>query len=146
MDLLGAFAVATGAVAVVLAALFVRRLILGRGGGTVEVSLRLSRRTDGRGWALGVASFSGDQFRWHRMFSFALRPRRVLLRRDLEIVGRRRPTGAEALALMRGSVVLECETRSGPVELAMTDDALTGFLSWLESSAPGSAFPPLAAR
>lgn len=146
MDLLEAFAVAATVVVVVLVVLFLRRLLLGRGGGTVEMSLRLSRRTDGRGWALGVARFTGDELRWNRMFSFAMRPRRVLTRRDLEIVGRRRPSGPEALALMRGSVVLECETAHGRVELAMTDSALQGFLSWLESSAPGSAFPPLAAR
>ena len=41
-----------------------------------------------------------------------------------------------------GATVLCCRGEGGAaVELAMTPDALTGFLSWLESAPPGSAIP-----
>jgi hypothetical protein len=125
----------------VLAILFVRRMLIARGG-AVELSVRLYRARSGRGWSLGLARFAGDHLRWYRMFSFSPRPRRVLTRRTLVVLGRREPSDQETVALMTGSVVLECSTESGPVELAMTGSALTGFLSWLESAAPGGAYPP----
>ncbi|MFI5956786.1 DUF2550 domain-containing protein [Cryptosporangium sp. NPDC051539] len=124
---------------VLLAVLFVRRLLIARSG-AVELSVRLYRARMGRGWALGLARFAGDQLRWYRLFSFSPWPRRVLTRRELVVVGRRDPSEQETLALLTGSVVLECTDRTGPVELAMSGSALTGFLSWLESAAPGS-FP-----
>lgn len=123
-------------VLLMLVALFVRRLLIARDG-AVELSVRLYRARLGRGWALGLARFSGDQLRWYRLFSFSPWPRRVLTRRELVVIGRRDPSEQETLALMTGSVVLECADRTGPVELAMSGSALTGFLSWLESSAPG---------
>ncbi|HEV2089136.1 MAG TPA: DUF2550 domain-containing protein [Cryptosporangiaceae bacterium] len=128
-----------------LIALFVRRTLIARGG-SVELSIRLSRRRWGRGWALGIARYSGDQLLWYRMFSLAPRPRRVLTRQGLTVVQRREPSDRETVALMSGSVVLECSTPAGPVELAMSGSALTGFLSWLESAAPGGKYPPYAAR
>jgi hypothetical protein len=142
LQVIGAvFAIGTA----LLMALFARRLLIVRGGGTVEVSVRLYRRQHGRGWALGLVRFSGDSLLWYRMFSLAIRPRRVISRKDLHIVGRREPSGAERVALHTGSVVLECQTRQGPIELAMDTAALTGFLSWLESAAPGAGYPPYAA-
>jgi hypothetical protein len=127
-----------------LMALFVRRLLISRGGGTVEVSVRLYRKQHGRGWALGLARFSGDKLLWYRMFSLAFRPREILSRKNLNVLSRREPNGSERVALLSGSVILECQTEHGPVEVAMDSAALTGFLSWLESAAPGSS--PFAAR
>jgi hypothetical protein len=127
-----------------LMALFARRLLIARGGGTIEVSVRLYRRQHGRGWALGLARFAGDKLLWYRMFSLAVRPRVVISRKDLHVVDRREPSGSERVALLAGSVILECKTASGPIEVAMDSAALTGFLSWLESAAPGSS--PYAAR
>ena len=123
-------------VLLLLGALFVRRLIIARSG-AVELSVRLYRARLGRGWALGLARFAGDQLRWYRLFSFSPWPGRVLTRRELVVVGRRDPSEQETLALMTGSVVLECDDGGKPVELAMSGSALTGFLSWLESAAPG---------
>ncbi|MDQ1644099.1 MAG: hypothetical protein QOJ50_283 [Cryptosporangiaceae bacterium] len=127
-----------------LMTLFARRLLIARGGGTIEVSVRLYRRQHGRGWALGLARFSGDKLLWYRMFSLAVRPRVVISRKDLHVLDRREPSGSERVALLAGSVILECQTASGPIEVAMDSAALTGFLSWLESAAPGSS--PYAAR
>jgi hypothetical protein len=126
----------------VLAALFVRRMLIARGG-AIELSVRLYRARSGRGWSLGLARFAGDELRWYRMFSFSPRPRRVLTRRDLIVLRRREPSDQETVALMTGSVVLECSDIEGPVELAMSGSALTGFLSWMESAAPGASdYPP----
>jgi hypothetical protein len=36
-----------------------------------------------------------------------------------------------------GAVVLRCRTGVDELELAMRQDTLTGFLSWLESAPPG---------
>jgi hypothetical protein len=144
MDFLGAFGVVLGVGLALLVVLFARRLLIARGG-TVEVSVRLYRGRRGRGWALGMARFSGDELRWYRLFSFAARPRRILNRKQLSILGRRDPDGTERLALLSGSVVVECATKDGPIELAMDMGAFTGFLSWLEAAGGRAGFPPYAA-
>jgi hypothetical protein len=35
-------------------------------------------------------------------------------------------------------VVVSCQTPAGPVELAMSPSALTGFSAWLEAAPPGT--------
>lgn len=125
-----------------LLAVAVRRRLIQRSGGTVELSLRLGRSGPGRGWANGLGYFaSGGELWWYRIFSLSVRPRRVLLRRELEVVGRRVPTGAERRALHGGAVVLECRSAGAGVELAMDAPAVTGFLAWLESRPPGATLP-----
>lgn len=111
-------------------------------GGTVELSMRLSSSGPGQGWVNGVAYFaSGGELWWYRIFSLSVRPRRVLLRRELEVVGRRAPTPQEERALHGGAVVLECRNGDLPVELALDAPAVTGFLAWLESRPPGATLP-----
>lgn len=118
-----------------------RRWVLSRGGGTVDLSLRLKDAPHGRGWVLGVGRFEGDVLQWYRVFSPALRPRRTLNRRDLSVVARREPVGSERLALLSGAVVMECASSNGPVQLAMAATAITGFLAWLEATPPGATLP-----
>ena len=118
-----------------------RRRALQRRYGTIDLSLRLARRGNGRGWVLGVGRFEGDDLQWYRVFSLAPRPRRTLSRRTLEVRGRRDPRGPETLALLAGAVVMECEAPEGPVELAMEAGAVTGFLAWLEARPPGATLP-----
>ena len=123
-------------------ALAVRRRVLQRSGGTIELSLRLSASGPGQGWANGIAYFaSGGELWWYRVFSLSMRPRRVLLRRELQVVGRRSPTPQEVRALHGDTVVLECRTGDAPVELALETAAVTGFLAWLESRPPGATLP-----
>ena len=134
------------AAAVLIAVLLVvavaaRRRGLQAAGGTVELSLRLKRPGHGRGWVNGVGRFVDDELRWYRVFSLSLRPRRVLARRELRVLHRRDPTGAEHLALMSGAVVMECSVAGRPVELAMQPSAVTGFLAWLEAGPPGATLP-----
>jgi hypothetical protein len=129
----------------VTAAFFVRRQVIARSGGTIEVSLRLSTLITGRGWAPGFALFVQDELRWYRMFSLAFRPRRVLYRRGMAVESRRLPDGPERLVLPDGWVILRCVSYQAPVEIAMAGPAVNGFLSWLEAAPPGSASPRLAA-
>jgi hypothetical protein len=139
-----AFQVCGVIVAAALLGLFVfglRRRLIQRSGGTFDCSLRLAgaagSEPSGKGWIYGVARYSGDRVEWFRVFSYAPRPRRVLERSAIEVLHRREPQGQEELALLSDSVVLVCEHKGLRLELAMSDDALTGFLAWLEAAPPG---------
>jgi hypothetical protein len=122
-----------------LALLFVRRRVITRRGGTFDCSVRLREAPHGKGWVLGIGRYAGERLEWYRVFSFAMRPKRVLGRRDLQVVERRSPRGPEVFALLADAVVVRCLDGEGlgSVELAMGEDTLTGFLAWLESSPPG---------
>jgi hypothetical protein len=140
--------IATLAVLLVLAAvgLAARRFLLERSGGTVECALRQPAET-GR-WHLGMLSYQRDEVYWYRALGVLLRPERVFHRRSLTVVNRRAVRPDEAAALGTDRVVVEVATKpaadaSGSpggehVELAITDQALTGLLAWLEASPPGS--------
>ena len=69
-----------------------RRRLIQRPGGTFDCSLRLATEPDasrpgGKGWVYGVARYSGDRVEWFRVFSYAPRPRRVLERPAIEVLG-----------------------------------------------------------
>lgn len=117
-----------------------RRVRLVRQGG-IDVALRLRPDQEASRWHLGIARYQGEDFVWYRVTSLRSGPNAVVRRRDLTVVSRRDPAGSEAYAMPTGAVVLCCRGRDGALELAMTPDALTGFLSWLESAPPGSAVP-----
>jgi hypothetical protein len=126
-----------------LGVVFLRREVISRAGGTIEMNMRLFSFVAGRGWAPGLGRFSGDELRWYRLFSFGLRPRRRLSREGLKVDARRAPEGGERLSMPDGWIVVRCSGRdqsSGniEVELALAESALTGFLSWLESAPPGA--------
>ena len=125
-------------IVVVLAAagLAVRRILLDRGGGTVECGLRRPGGT----WRLGVAAYGADELRWYGAFGVLLSPEEVLSRRTLSVLSRREAAPAEVPRLGHGMVVVTCRAGSEgeTVELAMGESALTGFLAWLEAAPPGS--------
>ena len=125
----------------VVVAGLVRRLVLTRGGGTIELSLQLKSAGHGRGWVNGIGRFVGDELQWFRVFSLSPRPRRRWSRRDLQVVRSREPSGAEHRALLEGAVVLECRAGGRPLELAMSTSARTGFLAWVEARPPGATLP-----
>ena len=126
---------------VVVAGGLLRRFSLQRGGGTIELSLRLKAPGHGRGWVNGVGRFVGDELQWFRVFSLSPRPRRRYSRRDLKVLRTREPSGAEHRALLEGAVVMECRAAGRPVELAMSRSAVTGFLAWMEARPPGATLP-----
>ncbi len=112
-----------------------RRYLLERGGGTVECGLR----QPGGSWRLGVASYQREELCWFGVFGVSMRPEEVFPRRDLTVLSRRTPTDAEVSILGPGMIVVECIFgEGGPVELALSESALTGLLAWLEAAPPGS--------
>ncbi|GAA1900094.1 DUF2550 domain-containing protein [Streptomyces sodiiphilus] len=136
---------ACGAVlALVLLGLLVfgmRRRIIQRSGGTFDCSARWepprSGQSAGKGWIYGVARYNGDHIEWFRVFSYAPRPRLTLERDRIQVRERRHPQGDEEFALLSGALVLNCRHDGLDLELAMSEDALTGFLAWLEAAPPG---------
>lgn len=128
--------VALLAVVLLLGLLAWRRVRLIRRGG-VDVALRAHPDQSASRWHLGVARYRGEEFAWYRLSSLRSGPNTVVRRGTLAIVTRRTPTGSETYAMPAGATVLRCRNLDSDLELAMTPDALTGFLSWLESSPPG---------
>ncbi|CAM3791492.1 DUF2550 domain-containing protein [Nocardioides zeicaulis] len=118
--------------------LIVRRRLLARHGGTFELSYRVRTEHPGRGWLLGVGRYSGQSLEWFRIFSLSPRPKRVWARDLLEYSGRRAPAGPEEMSLYDGHVVASCHYDGQALEIAMSESALTGFQSWLESGPPGT--------
>jgi len=129
---------------VAIGVLVIRRAVFAQVSGTIKLSLRVSTLLDGRGWSPGFGRFVGDQLRWYRMFSFALRPKRVLSRRDLAVESRRTPRGQERFAIPADWVILRCTSHHAPVEIAMAESMVTGFSSWLEAALPGEDTSQLA--
>jgi hypothetical protein len=152
VDAVWLFAAVLLLIVLAAAALASRRFLLERGGGTVECGLRSPA---GRGtWRLGVASYEGDDLGWYGALGVRFRPEQVFHRRSLRVLSRRPSLPSESSVLGPEHTVVELDSDAGRVELAMTAEALTGFLSWLEASPPGShledialpgCFPPVAA-
>ncbi|MEV8505628.1 DUF2550 domain-containing protein [Actinoplanes sp. NPDC051475] len=144
MRILEIVGICIGALVVVLFALFFRRRLLMQGGGTIRVQVRVTTMVRGRGWSAGLGQFVGDELRFHRMFSFAIRPKRVLDRRALDVQRRRLPEGPERLTMPGHWVILLCRLPDTEIEIAMAESTVTGFLSWLEAGPPGQpgSVPP----
>lgn len=145
MELLGIAEWVALALAVVLLVpvlfLATRRRWLSRQGGLFDCSLRLSNKTPGAGWALGVARYSGDNLEWFRVFSPSLRPRLIFPRSVVHAGLQRDPDAIESVVLTNDQRIVRLELTDGRSwELAMSMASLTGLLSWLESSPPGARY------
>lgn len=115
------------AVVLLVAALIaVRGFLLVRTRGTIICRLRMP----GSGWRSGVARYVGGELHWIPFFAVRLRPRHAIARRGLDVSTRRLEKGDGP----DGYWAVEC----GPVTLAMSEDALTGFLAWLEAAPPSA--------
>lgn len=105
-------------------------------GGTPAI-LRDSPAVGGHGWRHGVIRYRGDEARFYRLSSLRLWPDRRLSRRGLEVLSRRAPRGDEFDLMTAEVVVLELQdvtgSRARGYEMALDRDALTAFLSWVES-------------
>ncbi len=143
-DILDGVGLLVAAAVAVFVFLFARRRALSRRGGTFECSVRMripvnASSTGARGWQLGLGRYDGGRLEWFRVFSFSPRPKAVF-DRSLTVLERRTPHGAEAFSLYAGHVVQAVRLSSGKtIELAMSEQALTGFLAWTEAGPPGHA-------
>lgn len=108
------------------------RRLLGRPGG-----VPLALRVEDENWRLGVGRYAGDALLWYGAFRPTRRPTRELRRADLEVMGQRRRRSSEPM-LTEGSVVVECRSPDAKISLALSEAAVTGFLSWLEAAPPRS--------
>lgn len=118
-----------------------RRRWLARQGGLFDCSVRLSTKTPGIGWVLGVARYSGDNLEWFRAFSLSLRPRQIFPRSQCRAGQQRDPDPIESVVLFDDQRILTLELTEGQSwEVALSVASLTGLLSWLESAPPGGRY------
>ncbi|HTC68228.1 MAG TPA: DUF2550 domain-containing protein [Acidothermaceae bacterium] len=132
---------------VLLVAFVTRRSVVRRRGATLHCGLRMGTSVSSRGWHTGMARYTAEDLEWFRLLSLRYQPKWTFVRRSIEINSRREPRGAETLAVPRDTVIIACDviTRQGDalgVEFAMSEAAVTGFLAWIESSAPGAHSHP----
>lgn len=120
-------------VAVLVPALYLavqatRLMAIRRPGGAVVCSLR--QDGDER-WRRGVVAYRTDRLCWFRSRGVGLRPDAAFERRGMQLVARHDDGKADA----GQTVVVRFETGidRDPVWLAMSSDALTGMLAWLEA-------------
>jgi hypothetical protein len=126
-----------------------RRYLLERSGGTVECAVR--QPAESGAWRHGVLSYQNDALCWYGALGVLLRPEHIYSRRALSVLSRRPANPSETVALGADRIVVELATGAGAggpglpvsesaerVELAMTEQALTGFLAWIEAAPPGS--------
>src|SRR6185437_12373778 len=100
-----------------------RRRFLTRDVGTFDCSLRVGSSPAAKGWRLGVARYEADRIDWYRVFSVSPRPGASLVRAELDVTDRRRPSAQESFAVLAGSIIARCRYRGSDLELAMTEQA-----------------------
>ncbi|GAB2474257.1 DUF2550 domain-containing protein [Jatrophihabitans fulvus] len=116
---------------VAFAAILARQRHMLRASGAVPLAVLRGQR-----WIYGIGRYQGTELRWYRALGIGTSPSRVLRRGEVEVLGRRSRTEAEAKQLPPSVVVVDCRVEGETVTLAFGDSAYTGFVSWLESSAP----------
>ena len=132
VDLIGACAAVL--VLVLLAAVLARQRYMLRLPGAIALAMQVPSR--GTRWLYGMGRYIGGEMRWYRAIGVGTRPSRVVRRGEVEVLSRRSPTVEELTSLPESAVVLECSSAEGPFAMALSEGAYTGFVSWLESSAP----------
>lgn len=125
-----------GVLLILIALLALRRRLLERRG-AFDLSLRMGRSLLGGGWIFGLGRYRGDRIEWFRMFSLSPRPKRIFIRRRLSVQRRRPLEETETYDVPVGHVVLVCRDGDEPLEMSMTEEAVTGLLAWLEAAPPG---------
>jgi Protein of unknown function (DUF2550) len=125
--------VVCAAVVIVLlsAAILARQRYMLRTTGAVPLAMQRGNR-----WLYGIGRYQGGELRFYRALGVGTHPTRVLRRGHVEVLGRRAPLEAERKSLPSTIVVVECRADGDTVAFAIGESAFTGFVSWLESSAP----------
>lgn len=118
-------------VLVVFTAILARQRYMLRMSGSLPLAVQRGNR-----WLYGIARYQGGELRWYRAIGIGTRPSRVLRRGEVEVIARRGRLDSERGSLPSAAVVVECRSAEETFALAFGDSAFTGFVSWLESSAP----------
>ena len=116
-----------------------RRVLIRRSGAAFDMSVNRHSLGDADShWALGFAIYRGPELHWFATFSVSLRPRYRFVRGEVNLEGgRRAPLGKEAQVLPADHVAVTVSNSLGVHQIAMSSGAMTGLMSWLESSPPG---------
>ncbi|MDT4918778.1 MAG: hypothetical protein QOH89_3478 [Pseudonocardiales bacterium] len=134
MHTLDVIGVCAAVIAVVLAAgILARQRYMLRATGTVPLAMLRGHR-----WVYGVGRYDGNELRLYRALGWGTRPTRVLRQGSVEVLARRGPQQAELKTLPSTAVIVDCRVDGETFAFAIGDSAFTGFVSWLESSAPRS--------
>jgi hypothetical protein len=115
----------------------VRRSTLARSG-AIDICWRRSVSADGNGWVLGQGRFRENAFLLYRSFSPWPGAARTLHRGSLKLGARRARVGTEPDLLPVDAVIIRCTDGGSQIELALSEQALTGLRSWLESLPPAT--------
>lgn len=134
-EIVGLALLATLVMSIVVIA--IRRWLLTRSGG-VDFCWRRSVARDGSGWTFGQGRYRERELTLYRSFSPLPVASKILLRDRLVLLDRRPLAGMEPDLLPVGSVVMRCTDGRTPIELALSEDAITGLRSWLESVPPAT--------
>jgi hypothetical protein len=128
-----------GVVVIVLAVLFFALIIarqrhMLRSPGGIPLAVR------GRGsrWRYGIGRYAGEELQWFRALGIGTKPSRSLQRTELKVLGRHQVSADDRAALPAGAVIVELRDSGGSITLGLGEGAYTGFVSWLEASAPRS--------
>lgn len=119
-------------VLVALALVSTYRLVMLRRGGTAAI-LRVLPARGGERWRHGVIRYDEDHLVFFKLTSLKIGADSVIRRRGIEIGDRRKPRGDEYDIMTDEIAVIGVSDRDGDYELALDRDALTAFLSWVES-------------
>ncbi|GGS95540.1 hypothetical protein GCM10010176_044290 [Nonomuraea spiralis] len=109
-----------------VALVVLRGVTLSRSRGSVPCRLKVGSG----GWQSGVARYADGELHWIPLMGVRLRPRHAIARRGLVVSARREIDG--------GLYAIDCGGSTRGLSLAMSADALTGFLAWLESAPPSA--------
>jgi hypothetical protein len=115
-----------------LALIIARQRYMVRSPGGIPLAVR------GRGtrWRYGIGRYAGEELQWFGVLGLGTRPSRSLQRNELEVIGRHQVSADDRAALPAGAVIVELRDSLGSITLGLGEGAYTGFVSWLEASAP----------
>ena len=120
-----------GLAAWLLVLLHQRRMVAAAGG------LPMALKRAGERWANGVGRYVGDELLWYRTLSLSPAAAMRLPRGELTVTATRAWDASRDMALRPNLHIVECRLDdSVELSLGFPDNGVTGFLSWLEASAP----------
>jgi hypothetical protein len=117
-----------------MAAVLARQRYMLRVAGGVPVAVRVH----GNRWVYGIARYAGGELRWYRGIGIGTRPTKVLYRDQLTVLNHRAPLPEELPSLPASAIIVECRYGAGSATFGFSEGVYTGFISWLEASAPRS--------